>query len=84
MSAREQADSVSQSSKVFNRSLCRLFLKEKEHWGEWAGGKKWREGRGKGWGGGVGKLYPAPPFPPAVVGCEPGRWLFMFLAISIA
>ena len=56
MSAREQADSVSQSRKVFNRSLCRLFLKEKEHWGEWAGGKKWREGRGKGWGGGWGNF----------------------------
>lgn len=27
MSAREQADSVNQSCKAFNRSLCRLFLK---------------------------------------------------------
>ena len=27
MSAREQADSVSQSPKAFKRSLCRLFLK---------------------------------------------------------
>lgn len=27
MSAREQADSVSQSRKAFNRSLCRLFFK---------------------------------------------------------
>lgn len=82
MSAREQADSVSQSRKVFNRSLCHLFLKEKEHWGEYAEGTTWREGRGKGWG--VGELYPVPPFPPSVVGCGPSGWLFMLLAISVA
>ena len=30
MSAREQADFVSQSRKAFNRSLCRLVLKKKK------------------------------------------------------
>ena len=53
MSAREQADSVSQSRKAF-----------------------------KGLGG--GGLYQVPHFPPSVVGCGPGGWLFMFLEISTA
>ena len=77
MSAREQADSVRQSCKAFNRSLCRLFLKRLK---EQSGG---RAGERVGGGGGE-KLYPVPPFLPSVVGCGPGGWLFMFLAISIA
>ena len=76
MSAREQADSVNQSCKAFNRSLCRLFLKRLK---EKSGGRA-----GERVGGGGEKLYPVPPFPPSVVGCGPGGWLFMFLAISIA
>ena len=76
MSAREQADSVRQSRKAFKRSLCRLFLKGLK---EQSGGRD-----GERVGGGGGELSPAPHFPPAVVGCGPGGWLFMFLAISIA
>ena len=34
--------------------------------------------------GGEGGLYQVPHFPPSVVGCGPGGWLFMFLAISTA
>ena len=46
MSAREQADSVNQSCKAFNRSLCRLFLKRLK---EKSGG---RAGERVGGGGG--------------------------------
>ena len=54
MSAREQADSVSQSCKAFNRSLCRLFLKRlKEKSGGRAGERV----------GGGGETLPSASFP---------------------
>ena len=84
MSAREQADSVSQSRQAFSRSLCRLFLNEKEHWGEQAEGKKREEGRGKGWGGGGGGTFLSASFtfPAPVVGCVTG-WMVIYVSSDL-